>query len=83
MEPNGAELSKGLAGIQKALKNSKSAAHGSAGGASTGIIGSLEVCESDFSKKLAEIAEAEDSADMSKNGPIAARLRVAGRGQQQ
>ena len=60
MEPNVAELSKGLAGIQKALKNSKSAAHGSAGGSSTGIIGSLEVCESDFSKELAEIAEAED-----------------------
>jgi len=62
-----AELSKGLAGIQKALKvlndyYSKAADHGSAGGSSTGIIGLLEVCESDFSKELAEITEAEDSA---------------------
>lgn len=61
------ELSKGLAGIQKALKvlndyYSKASAHGSAGGASTGIIGLLEVCESDFSKELAEITEAEDTA---------------------
>jgi peptidoglycan hydrolase CwlO-like protein len=66
-EANEAELSKGLAGIQKALKvlndyYSKDAAHGSAGGSSTGIIGLLEVCESDFSKELAEITEAEDTA---------------------
>merc|ERR1740117_281553 len=59
-----AELSKGLAGIQTALKvlndyYSKAAEHGSAGGSSTGIIGLLEVCESDFSKELAEITEAE------------------------
>merc|ERR1719443_102604 len=66
-EANEAELSKGLAGIQKALKvlndyYSKNAAHGSAGGSSSGIIGLLEVCESDFSKELAEITEAEDTA---------------------
>merc|ERR550537_891505 len=66
-EANEAELSKGLAGIQKALKvlndyYPKSSAHGSAGGSSTGIIGLLEVCESDFSKELAEITEAEESA---------------------
>merc|ERR1719265_2209226 len=66
-EAASAELSKGLAGIQKALKvlndyYSKDAAHGSAGGSSTGIIGLLEVCESDFSKELAEITEAEDTA---------------------
>jgi len=66
-EANEAELSQGLAGIQKALKvlndyYSKDAAHGSAGGSSTGIIGLLEVCESDFSKELAEITEAEDTA---------------------
>jgi len=66
-EANEAELSKGLAGIQKALKvlndyYSKSASHGSAGGSSTGIIGLLEVCESDFSKELAEITEAEDTS---------------------
>ena len=62
-----AELSKGVAGIQKALKvlndyYSKDAAHGSSGGSSTGIIGLLEVCESDFSKELAEVNEAEASA---------------------
>jgi chromosome segregation ATPase len=66
-DENSAELSKGLAGIQKALKvlndyYSKDAAHGSAGGSSTGIIGLLEVCESDFSKELAEVTEAEESA---------------------
>jgi chromosome segregation ATPase len=66
-EANEAELSKGLAGIQKALKvlndyYSKASAHGSAGGSSTGIIGLLEVCESDFSKELAEITEAEETA---------------------
>jgi len=66
-EATEAELSKGLAGIQKALKvlndyYSKNAAHGSSGGSSTGIIGLLEVCESDFSKELAEITEAEDTA---------------------
>jgi len=66
-EANEAEVSKGLAGIQKALKvlndyYSKDAAHGSAGGSSTGIIGLLEVCESDFSKELAEITEAEESS---------------------
>jgi len=66
-EANEAEVSKALAGIQKALKvlndyYSKSAAHGSAGGSSTGIIGLLEVCESDFSKELAEITEAEETA---------------------
>jgi len=66
-DANEAELSKALAGIQKALKvlndyYSKDAAHGSAGGSSTGIIGLLEVCESDFSKELAEVTEAEETA---------------------
>merc|ERR1711920_955941 len=37
-------------------------AHDSADGASTGIIGLLEVCESDFSKGLAEMKAAEESA---------------------
>jgi len=61
------ELERAIAGIQKALKvlndyYSKDASHGSAGGSSTGIIGLLEVCESDFSKELAEITDAEDKA---------------------
>merc|ERR1719502_1682025 len=66
-DENEAELSKGLAGIKKALKvlndyYSKDAAHGSAGGSSSGIIGLLEVCESDFSKELAELNQNEATA---------------------
>jgi len=66
-ETNSAETAKGLAGIQKALSvlneyYGKAAAHGSAGGSSTGIIGLLEVCESDFSKELAEMTEVEETA---------------------
>jgi len=61
------ELERAVAGIQQALKvlndyYSKDASHGSAGGSSTGIIGLLEVCESDFSKNLAEITDVEDKA---------------------
>merc|ERR1711988_850814 len=57
----------GLDGIKKALKvlndyYSKDAAHGSAGGSSSGIIGLLEVCESDFSKELAELNQNEATA---------------------
>ena len=37
-------------------------AHSSSDGASTGIIGLLEVCESDFSKSLTEMTAAEESA---------------------
>jgi len=66
-EEAAAETSKGLDGIKKALKvlndyYSKDAAHGSAGGSSTGIIGLLEVCESDFSKELAELNQNEATA---------------------
>merc|ERR1719162_1666007 len=58
------ELEQAVAGIQNALKvlndyYAKDASHGSAGGSSTGIIGLLEVCESDFSKELAEITDSE------------------------
>merc|ERR1719265_1121561 len=60
-------LEKAIAGIQKALKvlndyYSKDAAHGASSGASSGIVGLLEVAESDFSKELAEITDAEDKA---------------------
>jgi len=64
---NKAETEKGLTGIKKALRvltdyYSKDAAHGSAGGAGGGIIGLLEVCESDFSTALAEMVSTEESA---------------------
>jgi len=62
-------LEKAIAGIQQALKvlndyygSAGDAAHGASGGTSTGIIGLLEVAESDFSKELAEITDAEDKA---------------------
>jgi len=66
-EANSAETEKGLNGIKLALKvlneyYSKDAAHGSAGGASSGIIGLLEVCESDFSKTLTEMTTTEQTA---------------------
>merc|ERR1719316_711514 len=65
---NSAEMEKGVKGIQLALKvlndyyAKADKAHGSADGAGSGIIGLLEVCESDFSKGLAEMTAAEESA---------------------
>jgi len=65
---NSADLNLGLEGVKKALqvlteyyaKDDK--AHSSADGAGAGIIGLLEVCESDFSKDLAEITAVEQTA---------------------
>merc|ERR1711972_340546 len=62
-----AELEKGLKGLRLALKvlkeyYAKDASHDSAGGSASGIIGLIEVCESDFSKNLAEITAEEESA---------------------
>jgi len=63
-----AEMEEGLEGIKMALKilreyyGKEDKAHASADGASSGIIGMLEVIESDFSKGLAEMNTAEDSA---------------------
>merc|ERR1719229_491736 len=65
---NSAEMEQGLDGVKLALKvlndyyAKSDKAHSSADGASTGIIGLLEVCESDFSKGLAEMKAAEESA---------------------
>merc|ERR1719410_2107361 len=65
---NSAEMEKGLDGVKMALKvlndyyAKSDKAHNAADGASTGIIGLLEVCESDFSKGLAEMRAAEESA---------------------
>merc|ERR1719326_1299348 len=67
-EVNSAEMEKGLNGIKLALKvlNESYAkadkAHDSGDGASTGIIGLLEVAESDFSKGLTEMNAAEETA---------------------
>merc|ERR1719272_1229203 len=67
-DKNSAEMAKGVAGVQSALKvlNENYAkddkAHSSADGAGSGIIGLLEVCESDFSKGLAEMTAAEEAA---------------------
>merc|ERR1719162_1392310 len=58
---NSAEMEKGLNGVKMALKvlndyyAKADKAHSSSDGASTGIIGLLEVCESDFSKGLTEM----------------------------
>jgi chromosome segregation ATPase len=66
-EKTNAELEKGVAGVKLALKvlrdyyNKADKAHG-ASDAGAGIIGLLEVCESDFTKELAEINSAEETA---------------------
>jgi len=63
-----ATLEKGLDGIKLALKVLRDyyakadKAHGAADGASSGIIGLLEVCESDFSQNLAEVNSTEQTA---------------------
>merc|ERR1719287_340984 len=63
-----AETEKGLTGIKLALKvlneyyAKEDKAHSSADGAGSGIIGLLEVCESDFTKGLAEMTSTEQNA---------------------
>merc|ERR1719515_419077 len=64
---NKAEMEEGLEGIKLALKvlrdyYAKDAAHKAADGAGGGIIGMLEVIESDFSKGLAEMIAIEEEA---------------------
>jgi len=65
---NKGDMEMGLNGVKKALAVLKEyyakgdKAHSSGDGASTGIIGMLEVCESDFSKDLAEIVSVEEAA---------------------
>merc|ERR1740138_1564525 len=64
---NKADMEKGLDGIKLALKilteyYAKDKSHVAAEGAGGGIIGLLEVVESDFSKGLAEMTAAEESA---------------------
>merc|ERR1719506_896362 len=63
---NKAEMEQGLNGVRLALKVLKDyygkSQEGSSGGAGASIIGLLEVCESDFSKGLAEIVAEEETA---------------------
>jgi len=64
---NKADLEEGLSGVKMALKilneyYGGEAAHESAKGAGGGIIGLLEVVESDFSKSLAEVQSSEETS---------------------
>merc|ERR1719287_329213 len=65
---NSAEMKQGIEGVQKALAVLKDyyaaegKSHSAADGAGSGIIGMLEVVESDFSKGLAEMEVTESSA---------------------
>jgi len=67
-EKNSAEMKMGIEGVKKALSVLKEyyakadKSHGAADGAGSGIIGLLEVCESDFTKGLTEMTAAEESA---------------------
>merc|ERR1719498_878451 len=67
-DKNSAEMEKGIKGVKLALKvlneyyAKEGKSHSSADGAGSGIIGLLEVCESDFSKGLAEMTSTEQTA---------------------
>merc|ERR1719178_438928 len=66
-DKNSAEMKQGIKGVKMALKvlkdyYAKDASHGSSEGAGSGIIGLLEVAESDFTKGLTEMTAAEESA---------------------
>jgi chromosome segregation ATPase len=67
-DKNGAEMKQGVKGVQTALKVLKEyyakadKGHSSSDGAGSGIIGLLEVCESDFTKGLREMTAAEETA---------------------
>ena len=65
-EVNKADTEQGLEGVKLALKVLRDyyskAEKSSQGGASTGVIGMLEVVESDFSKSLAQMTAVEDAA---------------------
>jgi len=67
-DKNSAEMKQGIKGVKMALKVLKEyyakadKGHSSSDGAGSGIIGLLEVCESDFTKGLTEMTAAEDTA---------------------
>merc|ERR1719443_488233 len=66
--PNKADMEAGLEGVKMALEilreyyATEGKAHEAAEGAGSGIVGLLEVCESDFSKGLAEMIAVEEKA---------------------
>jgi len=86
-EKNSAEMELGISGVKKALQvlkeyYAKSSDHGSAGGAGSGIIGLLEVCESDFTKGLTEMtAEEQTAAAEYKSYSKQDQIDVAAKGQ--
>merc|ERR550537_1320254 len=65
---NSAEMKQGIKGVKLALKVLKDyyakadKSHSAADGAASGIIGLLEVCESDFTKGLTEMTATEETA---------------------
>merc|ERR1719324_2360513 len=67
-DKNSAEMKQGIKGVKMALKVLKEyyakadKGHSSSEGAGSGIIGLLEVCESDFTKGLTEMTAAEETA---------------------
>merc|ERR1719353_1122993 len=67
-DKNSAEMKQGIKGVQTALKVLKEyyakadKGHSSSDGAGSGIIGLLEVCESDFTKGLTEMTAEEETA---------------------
>merc|ERR1719247_794081 len=66
-EKNSSEMEQGIKGVKLALKvlkdyYAKADDHGSAEGSASGIIGLLEVCESDFTKGLTEMTATEETA---------------------
>jgi len=83
---NSAEMKQGIEGVKMALKvlkdyYAKDASHGAAEGAGSGIIGLLEVCESDFTKGLTEMTAEEESAasdynSYSKENEIAVTMKT-------
>jgi len=87
-DKNSAEMEMGITGVKKALQvlkdyyaqNDKS--HSSADGAGSGIIGLLEVCESDFTKGLTEMtAEEQTAAAEYKSYSKQDQIDVAAKGQ--
>merc|ERR1719456_1743916 len=67
-DKNSAEMEMGIKGVKKALKVLKDyyakadKGHSASEGAGSGIIGLLEVCESDFTKGLTEMTAEEETA---------------------